>query len=179
MGQSSQWRLPREIRGLIYSHQAPLGSKQQQCGGVRRQQGAWVANEGTTWGGGRPSGTLSPNIVNWQEVDLPPAASGTVHQNERKLTLVLPERRGASERTLHPSFQLGGTQRLGAVCHLRRVVSPESCWVALGSWQVLGVTHVELKKNSRWFPPTWLLLGSQGGVREEICIDLPEQTSSY
>lgn len=36
--------------------------------------------------GGRPSGTLSPNTLNWQEVDLPPAASGTVHQNERKLT---------------------------------------------------------------------------------------------
>lgn len=63
MGQSSQRRLPREIRGLIYGHQAPLGSRQQQCGGVRRQQGAWAANEGTMWGGGRPSGTLSPNIL--------------------------------------------------------------------------------------------------------------------
>lgn len=30
------------------------------------------------------------------------------------------------------------------------------------------------EENSRWFPPTWLLLGSPGGApSEEICRDLP------
>lgn len=48
--------------------------------------GGLGSKRGNNVGWGRPSGTLSPNILNWQEVDLPPAASGTVHQNERKLT---------------------------------------------------------------------------------------------
>ena len=87
-----------------------------------------------------------PNTLNCQEVD-PPPAGGTVHQNERKVTLCWPGWGRAGEDTPPLiSIRWCETSRGGVGTYNRRdgVFLLESCWgwcrfLASMRWNLLGV----------------------------------------
>lgn len=170
----------------------PAGSRQQQRGGV------WLGRVGASDVGGaggvgfRAGVGLSgrvfiPNTLNCQEVG-PPPAGGTVHQNERKVTLCWPGWGRAGEDTPPLiSIRWCETSRGGVGTYNRRdgAFPLESCWgwyhfLANMRWNLLGVC---LGKKSRWFPLLRLgFRGTQGAgfflsrsskSGEKVCVDLP------